>query len=89
MVDSKEAQPDYQLTVRPEPGPVPAIIRLRRFLKAALRVYGLKCIDMAEVKPAEPPGEPPAGAALLGDGMMNIPQWARQRREKTPIRVEN
>jgi hypothetical protein len=49
--------PDYQITLRPEPGPVPAIVRLRKFLKAALRTYGLRCVDMAEVTPAKPPAD--------------------------------
>lgn len=45
-------QPDYRLTVRPiGPADPPPAIRLRRFLKLALRGFGLKCIDVEEVTP--------------------------------------
>ena len=38
----------YDVKLRPEPSDVPAEIRLRKFLKAASRSYGLKCIDVRE-----------------------------------------
>jgi hypothetical protein len=44
-------RPTYILTLRPEPGPVPEIHRLRRCLKQLLRAYGLVCLSVEEVKP--------------------------------------
>ena len=42
----------YTITVRTEPGPwrTPAIVRLRHFLKAALRAYGLRCVGIKPEK---------------------------------------
>jgi hypothetical protein len=44
-------QPDYRLTFRPLPGydGPPPIIRVRRLLKIALRLLGLRCIEAKEV----------------------------------------
>ena len=43
------SRPMYIITVVPIPGwPTPAIIRLRRFLKAALRSWGLRCTECRE-----------------------------------------
>jgi hypothetical protein len=36
---------------------VPAVVRLRRFLKCALRAYGLRCVEIIEVPVAAPAGE--------------------------------
>ena len=44
-------RPEYHLRLRAEPGMVPAVVRLRRFLKAALRSYGLRCVEVREVAP--------------------------------------
>lgn len=51
----KDRRPVYKLTLRPEPDPTDpdGIRRLRALLKAALRSYGLKCIEVA---PEGPPG---------------------------------
>ncbi len=43
---------DYQLTLRPLRSEVPAINRLRRLLKMALRSCDLRCISVAEVPAA-------------------------------------
>jgi hypothetical protein len=51
------------LQALPAPGGPPAIIRLRRFLKAALRSYGLRCVECREHAPPEAAGRigtPPA-----------------------------
>jgi len=42
----------YHVTLRPEPGNwrTPAIVRLRKFLKAAVRQWGLRCTECREVK---------------------------------------
>jgi hypothetical protein len=37
----------------------PPIIRLRRFLKAALRAYGLKCTSAVELHPDAPKSDGP------------------------------
>jgi hypothetical protein len=45
-------KPRYRLEIRPKAGcPVPAIHQLRRLLKALLRFYGLRCVELREVKP--------------------------------------
>lgn len=41
--------PRYHLTLEAQPEAVPAVIRLRRLLKVALRGFGLKCVAVAEV----------------------------------------
>jgi hypothetical protein len=42
----------FVITLRPISGPQwpPAIVRLRRLLKAALRCYGLRCTDAKREK---------------------------------------
>ena len=49
------SSPDYAVVLRPLPSKVPATARLRRFLKAALRAYGLRAVSVVEV-PASFPG---------------------------------
>jgi hypothetical protein len=40
----------YTITLRAEPGfDVPAVVRLRKFLKEALRGWGLRCVEAREV----------------------------------------
>jgi hypothetical protein len=39
----------YELVLRAEPWSVPAIIRLRRLLKLALRSFGLRCVELKEL----------------------------------------
>lgn len=41
--------PVYRLTLRPEPHVARPILALRAFLKAALRSYGLRCIEAVEL----------------------------------------
>jgi hypothetical protein len=44
----------FQLTIEAAPGwSAPAIVRLRKALKAMLRGYGLRCVDLIEVGPAK------------------------------------
>ncbi len=50
---SKPAE-KYTLTIESTPDNVPAINRLRRLLKALIRAYGFRCLEVVEVKPAEP-----------------------------------
>jgi hypothetical protein len=53
-------QSRFELTLESAPGwSVPAIVRLRKALKALLRGYGLKCVDLAEVLPTEPRDDQP------------------------------
>ena len=53
---SQDNIPVYQLTLSPTPGNVPATIRLRKALKALLRVYGLRCTSVAQVNPTTETG---------------------------------
>jgi hypothetical protein len=48
-----EQPSDYRITLQPLPDRIPGIARLRRFLKMALRGYGLRCVRNEEV-PAPP-----------------------------------
>jgi hypothetical protein len=59
----------FQLTVEAVPGwgDVPAIIRLRRFLKAALRSYGLRCTEAREITPPVPASRPAAISEANGE----------------------
>ena len=41
----------FIIELQAAPGGIPAIVRLRKFLKMALRSYGLKCIAIRESKP--------------------------------------
>lgn len=53
--------PDHiRLTLRALPDPVPADVRLRRALKALLRVYGFRCVKVegAAGEAAPPPALP-------------------------------
>lgn len=52
----------YAIELRPEPGDVPGIVRLRRLLKSALRGYGLRCVAVRELA-----GEDDAGASQGAD----------------------
>jgi hypothetical protein len=64
----------YSVVLRAVPGPVPGVIRLRRFLKAALRSYGLVAGDVKQL-PTDAPGCPTANAARqdgLGDGGRSV-----------------
>jgi hypothetical protein len=54
--------PRYLLTVEAQPGPVPAPVRLRRMLKYALRVCGLRCLS-AEEMPTTP--QPPVDCSRI------------------------
>jgi hypothetical protein len=47
-------EPDlWVLTFRPEVNDVPPPIRIRRLLKYAGRVLGLKCVEVRDAKPGE------------------------------------
>ncbi|HEX8340011.1 MAG TPA: hypothetical protein VF624_03795 [Tepidisphaeraceae bacterium] len=54
--------PDFVIQLRPEPGDVPVMIRVRRLLKVALRGYGLRCVSIGEAAP-----RPADGSAAAGD----------------------
>lgn len=62
----------FTLTLRPLPGwDVPAIIRLRKFLKMALRSYGLRCV---EIRPAEAGGttSDKIAVSVVSEGMTEV-----------------
>lgn len=46
------AEPVYRLTLRASADGPPAIVRLRHFLKMALRAYGLKCLTAEQIADA-------------------------------------
>jgi hypothetical protein len=50
---------DYLLVLRPVPDACPVAVRLRRLLKAALRAFGLKVIDLRELPRDQGPAPPP------------------------------
>ena len=54
-----KGKPAFALTLQAVSGwgDVPATIRLKRFLKAALRSYGLKCIECREAERRDEPEE--------------------------------
>jgi hypothetical protein len=53
----------YRLTLEALPdGGAPAPIRLKRFLKAALRSYGLRCVDAVELRDESEAPTPAIGA---------------------------
>jgi hypothetical protein len=58
-----DPRPQYSLLLRVEPGDVPATVRLRRFLKLALRGFGLRCLSLQETGPK---GEPRTSPVLKG-----------------------
>lgn len=55
---SGEPEPVYRVTLQATGSDVPAVVRLRRFLKMALRGYGLRCLDVEEVNPPPRPAAP-------------------------------
>ena len=65
--------PKFALTLQSVPGDVPAIIRLRKFLKMALRSYGLRCTEIREIPEPEPEPEPDRGPARPGDIFSVVP----------------
>jgi hypothetical protein len=49
---AKPTHERFQLVVEALPDEVPANIRLRTFLKRALRSFGIRCVSISEVPPA-------------------------------------
>lgn len=43
-------RPRFRLVVQALDDPVPAIVRLRRWLKTGLRSFGLRCTDAVQVE---------------------------------------
>jgi hypothetical protein len=71
------------LQAMPDPSGAPAIIRLRRFLKMALRSYGMKCIRCEAIEPAlgAPSMVPPASRqprAPVSDSRPTVPPLIAQ-----------
>jgi hypothetical protein len=48
----------YAVILSAKPSPAPAIIRLRRLLKIALRAFALECIDVKEITTTAPESAP-------------------------------
>jgi hypothetical protein len=75
-----EARPTYRLELKdagsPAEGwPVPVEVRLRRALKALLRSFGLRCLNVEEV-PADPPGVQQNGRAKSSGAIEADPIFA-------------
>lgn len=56
----RACQPTFALILCANRSDIPAYTRLRKFLKAAVRFYGLRCIDVREVA-ADPDHSPACG----------------------------
>lgn len=41
-----DAADDWPILIRPQPGPVPAAVRIKRWLKLGLRAFGLVCSSL-------------------------------------------
>ena len=54
----KQPRERYALTLESLPDDAPPIIRLRRFLKMALRAYGLRCTSAVQLHDDSPVTEP-------------------------------
>ena len=40
----------YQILIEAKPSSTPGIVRMRRLLKALLRMYGLRCVECRKVQ---------------------------------------
>jgi hypothetical protein len=75
---------EFRLTLRAEKGAkwqAPGIVRLRRFLKCALRAFGLRCVD---ARPAPSP-ENPAPRLKAGTMTKSAPEAKPARKRGNPI----
>ena len=63
MADDREI---FRVTLRAEGHGPPAIVRLRRWLKAALRSHGLRCVSAVEINLDGPPTPEKASARASG-----------------------
>jgi hypothetical protein len=55
-----DPRPTFRLVVKAEPSTVPAILRLRRLLKALLRAYGFWAVEVSQLPESRPDGGPAA-----------------------------
>ena len=60
-------RPRYVITLEPLPDAVPAMVRLRKYLKLALRSFRLKCIEAVEQKPDPKPPQADGSRGVGGD----------------------
>ena len=81
----RKSKPSFALVLQAAPGwgNVPATIRLKRFLKAALRSYGLKCTEAREILPPCP--TPPDGQNLAGASCSAAPAPVPDRLDVSTI----
>jgi hypothetical protein len=59
-------EPEYLVSLRAEGAGPPAHVRLKRWLKACLRCYGLRCTD---VESLGGPGVNPDGSDVTSEGV--------------------
>jgi hypothetical protein len=79
---------DFRVTLRPLPERTPAEVRLRRFLKAALRAYELRAVEVVEVRGEAVAGDRPADDQDRSTRRPGPPGEAVARREGTVARTE-
>jgi hypothetical protein len=70
----------YRVTLTPLPGKVPPAARLRQGLKSLLRVWGLKCVGVEELKQDEPPAARSVAQTLGGD----VPTYGGPSKRRRP-----
>jgi hypothetical protein len=51
LMADRPPQPEFLLRLRALPNGVPVVLRLRKFLKLALRAFFLKCVSAEELPP--------------------------------------
>ena len=61
----KTSRPTFTLTLVAVPSDVPPTVRLKRFLKSALRAYGLRCTEAREITPPVPALRPAATSEAM------------------------
>lgn len=73
--------PRYALILTAKPSDVPAIIRLRRLLKLALRGFAMECIEVKEIPATAPQTAPhctPCNGISLENTNSSIPEWTKE-----------
>lgn len=74
--------PAYRLTFRAEGDGPPAILRVRRLLKAALRGYGLRCEAVEEIPQIRRLKKRQQGTATATENFQAIPQNQRLKKRQ-------
>lgn len=59
LLDQGDRWPDLVLTLRVRSATIPPAVRVRKALKALLRAYGLRCLEIRDAKYGDPVEEAP------------------------------